>query len=88
MTDEEQILSFPCEFPIKVMGRSTGEFEETVREVVGRHVPVADQQGLTTQDSRAGRFVSITVVIQARSREQLDRLYEDLNALESVLVTL
>lgn len=88
MSDEERILTFPCEFPVKVMGRSSGEFHEAVREVVARHVPAEDQQDLTTQDSSAGRFVSITVVIRARSRDQLDRLYQDLNDLDLVLMTL
>lgn len=88
MSDEKQILSFPCEFPVKVMGRASGEFHEAVREVVSRHVPREDLEDMSTQDSSAGRFVSVTVVIRARSREQLDDLYRELNALDLVLMTL
>lgn len=88
MSEDRQLLEFPCEFPVKVMGRASGEFHEAVREVVARHVPEEDQQELSTQDSSAGRFVSITVVIRARSRQQLDDLYRELNDLDLVLMTL
>lgn len=88
MSDEEQLLEFPCQFPVKVMGRATEDFQAQVTEVLARHVPERDQEDLTTQDSSAGRFVSVTLVIRARSREQLDGLYRELNDLDSVLMTL
>lgn len=88
MTEEVQLLDFPCQFPIKVMGRATDTFQAEVIDVLARHVPDEDQEDLSTQDSSYGRFVSITVVIRARSREQLDGLYRALNDLDSVLMTL
>lgn len=88
MSEQAQPLEFPCEFPIKVMGRASDTFRTEVTEILSRHVPDEDQAALTTQDSSAGRFVSITLTIRARSREQLDHLYQDLNGLESVLMTL
>lgn len=88
MTEEVQLLEFPCEFPVKVMGRASKTFQAEVTEVLDRHVPEEDQEGLTTQGSSAGRFVSITLVIRARSRAQLDNLYQALNDLDSVLMTL
>lgn len=88
MTEEVRLLEFPCEFPVKVMGRASKTFQAEVTEVLDRHVPAEDQEGLTTQGSSAGRFVSITLVIRARSRAQLDNLYQALNDLDSVLMTL
>lgn len=88
MNQKEQLIEFPCEFPVKVMGHASEAFRDEVTEVLSRHVPEEDQAGLTTQDSSAGRFVSITLVIRARSRKQLDGLYRELNELDSVLMTL
>lgn len=85
---EEHLLEFPCRFPIKVMGHASESFETEVAEVMARHVPEEDREDLTTLDSSAGRFVSITLVIRARSRQQLDDLYRELNGLDSVLMTL
>lgn len=85
---DEQLLEFPCRFPIKVMGRASEAFQAEVTEVLARHVPEEDREDLTTLDSSAGRFVSITLVIRARSRKQLDELYRELNGLDSVLMTL
>lgn len=88
MSDKDQLLEFPCEFPVKVMGPDSDSFRAEVAEVLARHVPDEDQAGLTTQGSSAGRFVSITLTIRARSREQIDHLYRELNGLDSVLMTL
>ena len=38
--------------------------------------------------SRAGRFVSVTAVIEARSQEQLDAIYQDLTDCVEVLMAL
>ena len=40
---EESLLKFPCEFPIKMMGRDTSEFRETARALVEKHTgPISD----------------------------------------------
>lgn len=88
MDEKKQLLEFPCEFPVKVMGHASETFQAEVTEVLSRHVPDEDQAGLSTLGSSAGRFVSITLVIRARSRDQLDALYRELNDLDSVLMTL
>ena len=38
----ESLLAFPCEFPIKVMGRTQPGFAEAVVGVVQRHAPDFD----------------------------------------------
>jgi hypothetical protein len=38
--------------------------------------------------SRNGRYLSLTVTIQARSREQLDRLYSELSSHPMVMMVL
>lgn len=72
-------LEFPCRFPVKVMGRTTSEFEPRVMEIVRRHVPDLGEDAVRGRPSRSGRFVSLTVTFTARSREQLDDLYRELS---------
>ena len=38
---EETLLEFPCDFPIKMMGRDTPEFRAMVREVEKPRAPAA-----------------------------------------------
>lgn len=88
MTNDTELLTFPCEFPVKVFGPATAEFKDSAAEIIERHMPGLDQSKLRWRESGGGRFVALTVTIDAQSREQLDALYEDLGALDGVLMTL
>ncbi len=85
---EESVLEFPCDFPIKMMGRDTPEFRHLARELVENHAgPVADE-AVQTSLSRNGRFVSVTVTISATSQQQLDDIYRDASSHADVLMAL
>lgn len=85
---DESLLEFPCEFPIKMMGRNSPEFRATARALVEIHTgPLADER-IQLALSRNERFVSVTVTIEAQSRQQLDDIYRDLSAHQSVLMAL
>lgn len=71
-------LAFPCDFPIKVMGRKQQGFAQEVMDVVLRHAPDFDPKTMEMRPSRQGRYLSITCVVRATSREQLDALYQEL----------
>jgi len=82
------LLTFPTEFPIKVMGRDTPEFHQTVAAVFTRHAAPWNTLPISRQPSYQGNFISLTVTIVAESRAQLDALYTELSGSEHVLVTL
>ena len=71
-------LAFPCEFPIKVMGKTQAGYAQAVTEVVRRHAPDFDPSTLEMRSSREGKYLSLTCTIRAVSREQLDELYREL----------
>ena len=83
-----ELLEFPCEFPLKVMGRAVDEFEMTVHEIVSRHIEGLDASDFASRLSSGGKYVSVTVVFEARSRAQLDALYLELTAHEKILMVL
>jgi len=85
---DESILEFPCEFPIKMMGRDTPEFRSTARSLVeNRAGPLADD-AVQTAMSRNGRFVSVTITITATNQQQLDDIYRDVTKHDDVLMAL
>jgi len=71
-------LAFPCDFPIKVMGRKAPGFAQTVSDIVRRHAPGFDPGTIEMRPSRQGKYLSVTCVVHATSREQLDALYQEL----------
>ena len=77
--NEESLLQFPCDFPLKIMGGGSPDFRQLVVDLVSRHAPDLDETRVSVRDSRAGRYQSVTVVINARDRAQLDALYVELS---------
>jgi len=85
---EESVLEFPCEFPIKMMGRDNPEFRALSRVLVEKHTGAVAESAVQATTSRNGRFVSVTVTITATSQQQLDDIYRDVSSHEDVLMAL
>ena len=71
-------LAFPCDFPIKVMGRKEPRFAQTVTDIVLKHAPDFEPGTVEMRPSRQGKYLSVTCIVRATSREQLDALYQEL----------
>jgi len=88
MTTEDSALTFPCDFPIKVMGPASDAFEAEVIAIINRHTSDTEQLNITSRQSKGGKYISITILLRANSRQQLDAIYQDLTACEQVLMAL
>ncbi len=88
VSEQDTLFDFPCRFPVKAMGRDADDFEATVVGIVRRHAPDLGEGAVTTQPSRGGRFVSVTVTITATGRDQLDAIYRELSEHDQVLMAL
>jgi putative lipoic acid-binding regulatory protein len=85
---EESVIEFPCEFPIKMMGRDTPEFHATARALIEVHVGPVIEKAIRTNLSGKGNFVSITITVTATSQQQLDDIYRDVSGHDDVLMAL
>lgn len=84
----ETLLEFPCKFPIKAMGRDVEGFQALVEKIVFEHADAYPDEPVTTNSSETGKFISVTVTIEAVSKDQLDRIYLALTDNEQVQVAL
>lgn len=73
-------IEFPCDYPIKVLGRSSEAFEGIILGVFECHAPGFDRQAIAAKTSREGTFTSITITITATGPAQLEALHQDLLA--------
>jgi putative lipoic acid-binding regulatory protein len=86
--EESSALAFPCDFPIKVMGRKEPRFAQAISDIVRKHAPDFDPATVEMRPSRQGKYLSVTCVVRATSREQLDALYRELCDYPSVVMVL
>jgi uncharacterized protein len=81
-------LEFPCNYPVKAMVRTSAEARTAVLTVISRHSDFCHRDDVRIRPSRNGRFESITVTITVNSREQLEKIYAEVRALNEVVMTL
>ena len=70
------------------MGRKQPGFAQSVTAIVIKHAPDVDPATVQMRPSRQGRYLSVTCVVRATSREQLDALYQELCDHSAVVMVL
>ena len=87
--EQDTLITFPCLFPIKIMGEKHETLRADVVEIASRHVPdFVEQSMLIERTSRKGNYLSFTVTVPATSKAQLDALYQAFTAHPRVKVVL
>ena len=84
----ESLIEFPCEFPIKIMGKNNPNFRSTIHRLIEKHVGPINEKSIKTSLSTNTNFVSITITITAHSQQQLDQIYYDVSNHDDVLIAL
>ena len=80
MAEQETLVEFPCDFPIKVMGETRDEFAQTIIDVIRIHDSDFDATKVEMRASSAGKYLSLTCTVYVTSKPQLDGIYRALTA--------
>ena len=88
MTTDTSILTFPCDFTVKVMGKYNSLFEETVTRIVKNHFPAITDNAFSKRPSKDNNYLALSITVVATSKEQLDALYQELSSEPLVLMAL
>jgi putative lipoic acid-binding regulatory protein len=82
MTNEQEtpLMTFPCDFVLKVMGEDIDNYADTVLKITQLHIEGVDESCIQIRPSRNGKYIAVSIQLVAHSREQLDKLYLELNA--------
>ncbi len=86
--ENETLLEFPCDFPIKAMGLSTSGFEIRALAIVRRHAPDFSSERMYSAASKQGKYISVTFTLMATSQAQLDAIYRELTSCEDIVMVL
>lgn len=84
----ESLITYPTDFPIKVMGSAVPEFVPAMCHVARSFDPAFDESTIELRASKGGNYQGITVTVHVTSREQLDELYRTLSSHPLVKVVL
>ncbi len=83
---DDSLLTFPCEVPIKVVGRNDTEFRDAAQGIVSKHYSNLRLPDVREQTSRNGAYVSLTFVVDAQSRDEIDALYRELTSTDEIVM--
>lgn len=86
--NDESVIKYPLDFPIKIMGRREPRLVQTIVDIVQQHAPDFDATTVEMRASKKNNYLSVTCTIRATSREQLDALYRELCDHPSVVMVL
>jgi len=87
-TETETLLKFPCQFPIKALGKTSPELDSLIIEIIRLHVDDLHDCAIKSKPSKGGKYTSVTVTIEATSKIQLDAIYQDLSDCSEIIMAL
>ncbi|MBL4572239.1 MAG: DUF493 domain-containing protein [Gammaproteobacteria bacterium] len=81
-------IEFPCDYPIKIIGVASIEFQAEIVTIVEKHAGEISSDLIELQVSKKNTYVSVRIIITATGVDQLQRLFDDLKTHESVKMVL
>jgi len=81
---EESLIKYPCHFPIKIVGLYSANYKEMVLALVRTHAPDINDESVKERYSKNKKYLSLSITVNAHSREQLDAIYCALTACKQV----
>jgi putative lipoic acid-binding regulatory protein len=88
VNETESVFQFPCQFPVKALGKTSVDLDILVIEIIRRHVTDLSEGALKSRPSKGGKYTAITVTIEATSKQQLDAIYQDLTDSPEIIMAL
>ncbi len=85
---KDSLIEYPSRFPIKAMGLNVDDLLPALIEIARRFDADFDETTIEQRPSRAGKYMGVTLTVNATSREQLDGIYMALSSHPLVKVVL
>ncbi len=84
----QSLLVFPCRIDSKAFGLHSNRFQALVLGIVSRHIEPERLLATSSRASRGGKYVAVTISVQAQDREEIDAIYHELTQCTDVLIAL
>jgi uncharacterized protein len=85
----EDLLTYPCKIAVKAIGKNNTDFEKEVFGIVSKHTNKKLTEGsIKTKPSKNNKYLAITITVEAQSKQQMDKIYQDLSNSKLVVMAL
>jgi uncharacterized protein len=85
---EPERITFPTEYPIKVVARASQDLRARLDAVFTRHFGAFEANRVTERASGQSNFLALTYAMVVQGEDQLKALNAELQALPDVLIVL
>jgi len=75
----EALVTYPCEFALKIVGANEGNFATEMVQLVADSCGVEDGGSIRSSERLNGKWVSVTVYAPVENAEMLYTLYENID---------
>ena len=82
------LIDYPSEFPLKVLGLNTDDFEPVVLDLIRARCPQAEHIDVRRKSSKRGKYLALTFTFTVYSQKQLEEIYQDLYDCDQVVMSL
>ena len=72
---EPEKITFPCDYPVKVVARASDDLRERLDSVFAAHFGTFDAGRVSVRESAQANFVSFTYTMVVENVEQLKALH-------------
>lgn len=88
MRDQGALLTFPCRFPVKLIGEDQAAMDELLELICNEYIAEKDLIEINRRKSSHGRYTSLTLLAVFHSQAQLDALYKRVSEDPAVIMAL
>jgi len=78
MKNDQSLMTFPCDFEIKIIGNNTDSFVREIISIARKHFPDIDDAAIQSKPSGQGNYTAISIKLHVNDQATLDGLYMEL----------
>ena len=75
--ESSPLISFPCHFPIKVIGGDDQDFYDATETIMIKHNQEFHPENRKKNSSKKGNYIALTLNLKVDSQKELDAIYND-----------
>lgn len=78
MKNEQSLMTFPCDFQIKIIGSNTESFAREIISIARKHFPDIADTAIQNKPSQQSNYLAISITLHVKDQITLDALYMEL----------